>query len=97
LSEQEIMQGLIELIGELESEWERDLSKVGPDSYLMGDLGCDSQDFVMLRAAIETKYGRDDIPFENLIIRDGQFVPDIRLGDVVKLLKESLNSSEGGP
>jgi hypothetical protein len=46
---------------------------------------------VMLRESIEGRYGRDDIPFENLLIRDSAFVSDIRLGDIVELLERHLN------
>jgi hypothetical protein len=91
LTRDEIMQDLIEMIGELETDWDVDLSQAGPDSGLMSDLGCDSQGVVMLRESIEGRYGRDDIPFENLLIRDSAFVSDIRLGDIVELLERHLN------
>jgi acyl carrier protein len=82
-----IVQDVIHLLEEMTKDWETGFSgKIGPETYLVADLGCESIDMVALILAIEEHYKRRDWPFEELLMVDGRYVDDLRIDAIAHFL-----------
>jgi|SRR4051794_20891014 acyl carrier protein len=67
--------------------WEIDLDhSVGGATRLVGDLGFQSLDIVMLILAIEGRYQRQDLPFDEVLMVDGEYVTDLTVAEVADFL-----------
>ncbi len=76
-----------EILEDMSRDWEVDYAGgIRPETRLIADLGFESVDVVQLVAAIEGHYGRRDFPFAELLMRDGRFVDDLRVGEIVDFL-----------
>jgi|SRR6266849_1487646 len=93
LDEEVLLHGVVEILDEMTSEWDKDFTgEISPDTWLVNDLGCESIDFVMLIVAIEGRFKQQGLPFEKLLMKDGQYIKDLRVAEVVDFLRENLQS-----
>ncbi len=68
------------------------------DTRLIGDLSFESIDIVQFIVAIEERFDRHNLPFEQLLMVDGRYVEELTVNDVVAFLNQQLPSSlAGGP
>jgi acyl carrier protein len=89
--EEVVLDDVIRMVDEVATGWDHEFSdEVGPETRLVADLGFESMDMVMLLIAIEGHYQRQNLPFDRLLTRDGQYVADLRIGDVVDFLVRHL-------
>jgi hypothetical protein len=65
----EILAGVLEMMNQMAGDWEYSGS-IGPDTYLLGDLGLESLDLVVLGTMIQHRYGR--LPFAEYLAEIGQ-------------------------
>jgi len=83
-----------ELVGLLESltrDWELDPGcRITPESRLMGDIGAESIDIVMLIVAIEEHFEHPGLPFEDLLMVDGRYVEDLTVDEIAGFLHDHL-------
>lgn len=87
-----ILQDLVQIIEGMIGDWETDFSgSIGAETLLVSDLGMESIDVVGLVIAIEEHYQRQDIPFIQLIMVDGQYVEDLSLRELRDFLALHLN------
>lgn len=87
-----ILQDLVRIIEGMIGDWETDFSgSIGPETLLVSDLGMESIDVVGLVIAIEEHYQRQDIPFIQLIMVDGQYVEDLSLRELRDFLSLHLD------
>jgi acyl carrier protein len=85
----------------LESAFERDVVAIVMDmvdwdigldrpvtgtTRLVGDLGFQSLDIVMLILAIEGRYQRQDLPFDEVLMVDGEYVTDLTIEELADFL-----------
>ena len=63
---------------------------IGAETRLIADLGFESIDVVHLIVALEERFQRTDLPFENLLMKDGRYVSDLRVGEVAGFLSRHL-------
>ena len=87
----DIVRDLAALLADVIQDW--DLGFTGgiqEDTRLVADLGFQSIDVVMLIGEIQRHYNRRSLPFERLLIREGGYVGEIRLGDLADFLVEQL-------
>ena len=90
-----ILRGLVEILEEMTQEWDTGLSgRIGPDTLLIENLTFESIDIVMLIVAIEERFGRKGLPFDQVLMADGQYVEDLRVRDLAAFLERAL--SDGG-
>jgi acyl carrier protein len=90
-SREDLLRDLVETLEELTSDWDTDhAGPIDADTRLIGDLVFESIDVVQLIVAIEERYGRRDLPFEELLMGDGRYVDEIRVGDLVDFLHGRL-------
>ncbi|MFL5542202.1 MAG: acyl carrier protein [Longimicrobiaceae bacterium] len=91
-----VLDDVVRMVEELSTGWDHGFGDpIGEDTGLVGDLGFESMDVVMLLVAIEGHYQRQDFPFDQLLTRDGQYVTELRVGDVAAFLARSLAQPAG--
>jgi acyl carrier protein len=85
------VQDTIEMLQELTSDWDTDLeSQISPTTSIVNDLGFESLDVVYLVTAIEQRYGRRDLPFEQLLMVDGRYVDDLTVTEIAAFLQKNI-------
>ncbi|HEX4415798.1 MAG TPA: phosphopantetheine-binding protein [Lacipirellulaceae bacterium] len=85
------VQNTIEMLQELTSDWDTDLdAQIGPTTSIVNDLGFESLDVVYLVTAIEQRYGRRDLPFEQLLMVDGRYVDDLTVTQIAAFLQKNI-------
>jgi acyl carrier protein len=88
---QEILDAVIEILAETTADWELEFSGgIGPQTRLIADLAFESIDVVELVVAFEERFGRRDLPFEQLLMMDGRYVDDLAVWQIVDFLAEQL-------
>jgi acyl carrier protein len=85
------VQDTIEMLQELTSDWDTDLgTSITSSTSIVQDLGFESLDVVYLVTAIEQRYGRRDLPFEQLLMVDGRYVDDLTVTQIAEFLQRSV-------
>lgn len=91
MTREEIEQNICKLIETMTEDWDTDFEgEINLDTRLIDDLAFESIDVVQLVLQIETYYNRKDLPFETLLMNDGQYVEDLTLRQVVDFLEKQL-------
>ena len=63
---------------------------IGPGTRIIADLEFESIDVVQLVVQLEERYKRKDLPFEQMLMRDGRYRDEISVQDVVDFLVKHL-------
>ena len=88
------MNDLIRIIEEIATGWESQFERsMGPETLLGADLAFKSIDVVRLIAAIQKKYNKYEIPFQELFVPNGRPVKDLRVSDFVDFLNARIDHS----
>jgi acyl carrier protein len=82
----------IEMIGELTADWDTGLGSLTRETAIVKDLGFESLDVVYLVTAIEQRYGRRDLPFDQLLMTEGRYVDDLTIGQIAAFLQRHLSA-----
>jgi len=77
-----------ELLESIDAEFEDDVTS---DVMLIADAGFSSIDFVQMTVMIEESLNRK-IGFQDMLMKDGQYVDDLSVGQVVDFTVDRLNS-----
>lgn len=86
-----VRSSIVALIEDLIRDWEITLDDaITPQTRLVADLGCSSIDIVHLVVAIEEHFGRGRLGFEELLMRDNQYVNDLRIAELVAFVERKL-------
>lgn len=88
-----VLQDVIRMVEEVATAWDHDFGDaLGPQTRLVAELGFESMDIVMLLVAIEGQYQRQNLPFDRLLTVGGQYVTDLRIGEIVDFLVRHLGN-----
>jgi acyl carrier protein len=88
-----ILNGVVEILEEMTKEWDTGFSgRIGPDTALMNNLTFESIDIVMLIVAIEERFGKKGMPFEELLMVDGHYVDDLQVSQIAGFLEKQLRA-----
>ena len=88
-----ILNGVVEILEDMTKEWDTGFSgRIGPDTSLMNNLTFESIDIVMLIVAIEERFGKKGLPFEELLMTDGHYVDDLKVSQIVGFLTKQLRA-----
>jgi acyl carrier protein len=88
-----ILEDIRRILQEMTSDWDMDFEgDIGPDTKLIGDLAFESIDVVQFIVAIEERFKRRGLPFEEFLMKDGRYVDEIWVKDAVNFLYRHLNS-----
>lgn len=92
-SEQTILTNITEILQDMTADWDTDFSgPIGPETKLVDDLGFESIDIVQFIVAIEERFKRRGLPWEEILMSDGRYVDEIKVGDTAALLFPHLNN-----
>ena len=83
---------VIDLVIELSQDWDLDDITIAPATMLGADVGFESLDIVQLVVLIEKKLGSPGIPFEQLFMKDGQYIDDVSVADISEFIVSTLSS-----
>ncbi len=88
---QTIQSDLTNILEDLTADWDTSYDdSIGPETKLIGDLNFESIDVVQLITAVEEHFSRRDLPFEELLMKDGQYVDEVTVGEMVEFLAKHL-------
>ncbi len=91
----QILANLVEILEDITQDWDTELSgKIGAETSLMNDLTFESIDVVMLIVAIEERFKKTGLPFDELLMIDGRYVDDLRVSELVGFLETHLNGGK---
>jgi len=86
-----IVQQLLAILDDVTGDWDLQLDGgIVDGTRLIADLGFESVDVVQLIVAIEEHFARRDMPFQELLMRDGQYVDELTVGEVADFLTQHL-------
>src|SRR5262245_55291645 len=89
-----ILADVLELMGGLAGDWEYS-GDITEETYLLGDLGFESLDLVVLGTSLQERYGR--LPFSELMAEIGQReLQDVSVGEMVQFITKNLNGKADG-
>lgn len=84
--------GVITVISEMVADWDLDNVSISAETSLMGDLEFESIDIVQLAVHLEQHFEQSGLPFEQLFMRDGDYVDDLSIREIAGFLREKLPS-----
>jgi acyl carrier protein len=94
LNKETILQALIHILEDMTSDWDMEFNNpIGLETCLISDLELESIDVVQFVVAIEERFKRRGLPFEELLMTDGRYVDEIKLKDAADFLFIHLNKS----
>lgn len=87
----DIQSVVISVLEEMTQDWDLELSDgLNGETRLMADLAFESIDVVQFVVSLEQAFNRKGLPFEKLFMRDGDYVEDLNVHEVVRFLKGHL-------
>ena len=87
----EIETTVISVLTELVEDWDLEMGEeLNANTRLIADLGFESIDVVQFAVALEQSFAKDGLPFERLFMRNGDYVEEILVCDVVQFLENNL-------
>ncbi len=88
---EEILDDLVRILEDMTADWDMELDDpIGETTRLMADLEFESIDVVQFIVAIEERFQRRGMPFEELLMEDGRYVDEITVKDTVDFLDRHL-------
>jgi len=92
--QQSIEQRVVQVVNEMVAGWDSiDPPSVTLSTRLIGDLEFESIEIVQLAVALGQQFDDEDVPFEELFMRDGDYVHDLTVAQIATFLRSHL---EGG-
>lgn len=86
---------VIAVIDDLIQDWGLELEAgIGAATQLVADLEFASVDIIQLCVALEQAYARK-LAFQNLLMRDGSYVGDLSVTQIVRYVETRLKNPEG--
>jgi acyl carrier protein len=82
---------VVSVLEDTVQDWDLEIEGgIGAATTLIGDLAFESIDVVQFCVALEQALGKKGLPFEKLFIRDGSYVDDVAVSEVVTFLEAEL-------
>jgi len=85
----QITQEVITILKDITSDWDIDSfdGQITADTRLVKDLSFESIEIVQLMVALEQHFQVKNLASEKLLMKDGNYVPDQRVGDIARFLQ----------
>lgn len=91
MNKPEIEQKIISVLNDMTQDWELDSAEgIGMKTGLMNDLEFESIDIVQLAVGLEQNFNQKGLPFESLFMRDGDYVSEIFVSDIVDFMATNI-------
>lgn len=89
----QIESDVLRILDDMTQDWDLLLDEsMGRTTLLVADLGFASIDIIHLVVALEEHFEHGKLGFEQLLMRDGQYIEDLSVADLVDFLTQKLNS-----
>jgi acyl carrier protein len=87
-----ITEEVIAILKDMTSDWDIDSfeGEIKADTRLVADLSFESIEIVQLMVALEQHFQLKNLASEKLLMKDGNYVPDQRVGDITAFLQAEL-------
>lgn len=93
LSQADIESRVIAVLNDMTADWDLEITGgIGPHVHLMRDLSFESIDVVQFVVSLEQNLNRKGIPFEKLFMRDGDYVEDLQVSEIVEFLHAQIGA-----
>ena len=94
MGKEAILRGLLTILNDVTPGSETGLAAtIAPETRFGADLAFESIQLVRLVVAIQERFQRQSLPFQELLIRDDGVVDDLQVKDVVDFLYLHLNKA----
>jgi len=89
---EQITQEVIAILKDLTSDWDIDAfdGAITTETRLVKDLSFESIEIVQLMVALEQHFQVKNLASEKLLMQDGNYVPDQKVGDIALFLQGEL-------
>jgi acyl carrier protein len=90
-----ITEEVITILEDMTGDWDTDSydGRITADSRLVADLSFESIEIVQLMVALEQHFRLKNLASEKLLMKDGTYVPDQRVGDIAAFLRAELDAA----
>lgn len=89
---------LINILKHMTSDWDLDEDHpIGPQTFLIADLGFESLDVVEFTMQVRDAVRRPDLPFEELLVVENRYVEDLSVGQVADFIGEACTAERQAP
>src|SRR6185295_7295937 len=88
--DQSVEQRIVRVVTEMVADRESLPPPVTLNTRLIGDLEFESIEIVQLAVALGQHFDDDDVPFEQLFMRDGDYVEDLTVAQIAAFLRSHL-------
>lgn len=85
----QIEERLKQTLAEFTEDWGIE-TPVTSDTKLVEDLEFDSIDVIQFVVAVETAFNSRNMGFQELLMQDGRYVDDLKVGDISSFLSQRL-------
>lgn len=86
----------LRLLEEFASDWGLDDARITAETWLKVDLGFESADLMQLFSALREEYPGLPLPFQDLVLRNGRFVPDLQVAEIIAFVSDALERALSG-
>jgi len=87
----EIQDNIVSVLNDMTQDWDLELENgISSETGLMNDLAFESIDVVQLAVSLEQRFEKKGLPFEKLFMRDGDYVDEIYVKEVVDFIQGNL-------
>ncbi|MFH1157657.1 MAG: acyl carrier protein [Pseudomonadota bacterium] len=93
MSVETVEQVIIGLTQDLIEDWGLEDAAMSAATTLKGDLGFASADTMQLFTMIQEHYSGITFKFQELVMKDGKFIDDLTLGQVIVFILKKLSSA----
>ena len=94
MDKEKILEDVLKIIRDMTRDFDTDFSGgLGPQTHIEKDLGFESIDSVELIISLETHYQRRDLPFQELVMREGRY-HDFTIQDIADFLFKHLTTTK---
>lgn len=80
---------IIDVISKFTEEWGID-HEITPASRVVADLEFESIDIIQMIVSIEQRFGRRNMGFDELLMKDGKYVDDLTIQQISVFVKKQL-------
>ena len=80
---------VIRILEKFTEEWGVD-HVITPDSRIVADLEFESIDVIQMVVAVEQHFGRRNMGFDALLMRDGKYVDDLKVSEISAFVLSKL-------
>jgi acyl carrier protein len=93
IASQSLQAKVVAVLNDMTQDWDVELDGgIGGDTRLVADLAFESIDFVQFAVSLEQAVNATGLPFEKLFMKDGEYIDDLSVTQVVEFLSLELPS-----